>query len=264
LKLESHSRFNPNPPKIWFQRVQSFWFGVKLPWKSLGIIIRSPQLLLWSTLPVTLTLVLYFYLIRFLQEESQLLLSRLFFQWGLGPETWGAWGIMILSKVALFVVAALSFSFVSSILASPFNDFLAETAEKFSIPPLSTVTSSGITDKVKLVLIDVAKTIAASAAGLIAILMSWVPILNVLAFGVAFLLVAFQYTSYPQTRRGIGIKEGAGFLWEHLWACCGFGAMISFLFAIPFVQSFALPLAVVGGTLLVGRAPGSSEYFRLK
>jgi len=42
----------------------------------------------------------------------------------------------------------------------------------------------------------------------------------------------------------------------------GLGAMLSFLFSIPLVGCFALPIAVVSGTLLVGRA--RDEYPPLK
>jgi uncharacterized protein involved in cysteine biosynthesis len=83
------------------------------------------------------------------------------------------------------------------------------------------------------------------------------------AFAVAFLLVMFHYI-YPQTRRGLGFRYGLGFLWRHAYACLGFGASISFLFAIPFASSFALPLAVVGGTLLVARAQLHPSLSRLR
>ncbi|MCR4313075.1 MAG: hypothetical protein NUV58_02410, partial [Candidatus Roizmanbacteria bacterium] len=77
-------------------------------------------------------------------------------------------------------------------------------------------------------------------------------------------LVTFQYISYPQTRRDVGIRQGAKFLWHHIYACTGFGSIFLLLFAIPFLSSFVLPLAVIGGTLLAARAPGSPQLSPLK
>ena len=107
------------------------------------------------------------------------------------------------------------------------------------------------------IFIDIVKSIASAGVGIIALLLSWVPIVNIFAFALAFLLVAFQYISYPQTRRGIGLIDGAGFLRRHFFASVGFGTTVTILYMIPFLSSFMLPLAVVGGTLLVARAGGS-------
>ncbi len=112
--------------------------------------------------------------------------------------------------------------------------------------------------KLRLLGLDMVKSVAATGAGLVALMLSWMPVVNFLALLMTFLLFCFQYISYPQTRRGLGVDEGFRFLWNHLYACLGFGAVISILFAIPIFSSFCLPLAVVGGTLLVARAPGAA------
>ncbi len=103
------------------------------------------------------------------------------------------------------------------------------------------------------------KAVAATCVTIMALIFSWIPVLNLFAFALAFLLITFQYISYPQTRRGIGFREGARFLRLHPFACLGFGLSVSFLFAIPVVSAFVLPVAVVGGTLLVARAPGNPD-----
>jgi uncharacterized protein involved in cysteine biosynthesis len=76
--------------------------------------------------------------------------------------------------------------------------------------------------------------------------------------------VCFQYTSYPQTRRQERLGHGVWFLLRHAWACSGFGATITLLYAVPFVSSLALPVAVVGGTLLVARAGAGATMPRLR
>jgi len=215
-------------------------------------------------IPVVITLVLYVYLIRFLQTQAQDLLSEWLITWGLNPENWIAILISWTVQLVLLLVSALTFTFSSSIVASPFNDLLAEKSEKHTTPQLPPVTHKSFKQQIKLVGIDLFKTIAATFAGIFAILFSWVPILNIVSFTIAFLLVTFQYTSYPQTRRGISLKSGTVFLWRHLFACIGFGSAISFFYAIPFISSLALPIAVVGGTLLVAKASDQAGPYPLK
>ncbi len=213
---------------------------------------------------MVLTFILFIYGISQLQDLAVALLQESVAGLGFGPDSWIGWFFVLSGKMILWMVAALTFIFTSSIVASPFNDVLAERSEKFTEIPLPPVTKKTLKAQVKLIGIDLFKTAAAFIAALFAIIFCWVPVVNVFAFILAFLLVAFQYISYPQTRRSIGLREGAKFLWRHIYACTGFGATFTFLFAIPFLSSFVLPIAVVGGTLLVARAPGTSELFRLK
>ena len=255
---------NNTTPKVYFQRIRSFWFGLTLPYKAARIILTNRPLLFWSVLPIILTFVLYIYGISALQEYAIGLLQSHIVEWGFSPGSVIGWSFVFFGKVFLWVVAALTFAFASSIVASPFNDYLAERSEQFAYPPLPPVINKSLKQQVKLVGIDLFKTVAATFAAIFAILFIWVPILNLIAFIIAFLLVTFQYISYPQTRRAIGLKMGARFLWDHIFACTGFGATLTFLFAIPFFASLILPIAVVGGTLLVARASGSSQIAALK
>ncbi len=205
------------------------------------------------------TAFVYFFIIIELQEWATDQIRTLISSWGWNPEHWIAWILTMFSQLLILIVSALTFTFTSSIIASPFNDFLAERSEKFTPIALPPSHASGFKNQARLVIIDLFKTFASALAALVAILVSWVPVVNLITFLISFLLVCFQYTSYPQTRRGIGLLEGSRFLWRHLYACAGFGAAISFLFMLPLVSVLALPIAVVGGTLLVARASGNAE-----
>lgn len=218
----------------------------------------------WSILPVVLTLVLFYFGIGALQEWSIGLLKSSVIRWGFSAEGWWTWTFMLLGKMVVWIVAALTFTLVSSIVASPFNDILAEKTEGFSFPPLPSVTNKSFKQQIKLIVIDMLKTIAAAGAAIVAIIFSWFPIFNIISFVLVFLLITFQYISYPQTRRGIGLKQGAIFLWDHIFACAGFGFILTMLFSIPFLASFILPIAVVGGTLLYAKGAGLDEHTALK
>lgn len=252
------------PSKPLFPRISSFWFGITLPARAARLILNRPKLLTLSAIPIAITLALYFYLISAIQKWAVLTLNGYFQAWGWDPQGWAAGALLIFSKLLLILVGALTFSIAASIVASPFNDFLAEATEPHSAPALLPAAKTTAWGQIRMVFIDLLKTLAAAAGTLMAILLSWVPVLNLFAFMVACLLVTFQYISYPQTRRRQGLVQGLRFLGDHFFACLGFGMAFSFLFAIPLLACLALPLAVVGGTLLFARAQKSPSQFLLK
>ncbi len=213
---------------------------------------------------MVLTFILFIYGISALQDLAIALLQECVAWLGFSTASLIGKFFMLSGKMILWMVAALTFVFTSSIVASPFNDILAERTEKFTEIPLPHVAGKTLKQHAYLIGIDVFKTVITFSVTVFAIVFFWVPVLNIFAFILAFLLVTFQYISYPQTRRSIGLRQGAKFLWCHIYACAGFGAVLSFLFAIPFLSSFVLPLAVVGGTLLVARAQGASQLIPLK
>ncbi len=245
-----------------FPRAKSFLFGFTLPTRAARLILSQRSLLALSLLPVVLTLVLYFFLIRNVQVTAESALTQQMVEWGLNLEGWGAFALLMLAKIGIFIFAAMTFSIAASVIGSPFNDLLAEKTERYCDPPMNNAPELPWGAKLRLVWIDLLKGVLAGVAAIGALLLSFVPGLNLVAFTLSFLLLTFQYVSYPQTRRNLPIREGFFFLWRHFFACLGFGFALSFLFALPIVSALCLPLAVVGGTLLAARAPGSAGGLR--
>lgn len=227
--------------------LQAFVYGITLPLRAGALILRSPALLAASAVPWLLSLALDIWVVHRMQQalsawiESQLTGSL-------------QWAAVVLGWIALFIAGVLAFSFIASVVALPVNDFLAELAEPRASPPLPSVGSISWTGRARLLSIDLFKTMCALSMSVVALFLSWVPVINLLGAALAFMLIAFQFLSYPQTRRGEGVLAGVRFLAAHFWASLGFGMSFGFLFAIPIVSSVALPLAVVGGTLLYARS----------
>ncbi len=233
---------------------ESFLFGFTLPFQSFGLIVRRPKLLAWSIIPILITVFFYVYLIAYVQSGAAQILSNALASHGINPEGWFAHLVIFLIKILAFIISIITFSFVSSAVACPFNDFLAEASEGYTSPPLARIPSQGWLQKGRLIALDLFKTGIATALNLIALLVSWIPLINILALIATFLIISFQFLSYPQTRRGQGVREGALFIVRNFFACVGFGASVSLLFAIPILSSLSLPLAVVGGTLLFAKS----------
>jgi uncharacterized protein involved in cysteine biosynthesis len=220
--------------------------------------------MVWSIIPTAITLFLYFFALSHIQNIIAPWIIPLLSTWGLDPSGWFVLVLIFFTKIFLFLFAAMTFSYAATLIACPFNDFLAERAEPHATPPLKPAAPQSISAKIKLILIDLLKTAAAVSVSLISLLLSWIPILNFFALILTFLLFTFQYISYPQTRRGLGVREGILFLKKHFFACLGFGSVTALLFSIPLVSCFVLPLAVVGGTLLFARAQETSNLPSLR
>ncbi len=234
--------------------VRSLILGFAIPAEALRLILKKPKVLLWCAFPFLITLTLQYYLLATLQGSVGVFATWLSSLIGLSPSGFIAILIVWLSKILLFVLSILSFSLIASLVASPFNDFLAETTEAYALPPLPTVPSYAWTFKIRILWMDVIKTLFSMLGLIVALVFSWIPLLNLISLIFMVLLVTFQYASYPQTRRGYSLLQGLGFLRRHFFASVGFGSAFAFLFAIPFLNAFVLPLAVVGGTLLVAKA----------
>jgi CysZ protein len=226
-------------------------------------------LLAWSTVPIALTLTLSFWGVSYVKTKLVAMGTHWLAGLGYAPDSFAVHAAIFFLQIVLFVLAAISFSFFAGIVASPFNDFLAEAAEPFTDPPLSKA-PAGLGGKIRAFVIDVIKTSVVTGLQIILVLVGvigfWLPVANLIPFAAAFWLLAFQFVSYPQTRRHEGLAESIRFLGRHLFSTLGFGSAIGLLFAIPIISSFALPLAVVGGTLLYARSrdPENAPRFRLR
>lgn len=233
--------------------------GLSTPFRALGLILRRPKLLALSSAPVVLSIVVSALLLGWLKTVA----TNAALHW-LAAHGYEAGALT--TKIAVFVLAALVwllgivlFSTTVGILASPFNDFLAEAAEKDCRPALSEPPPESKTWKgrIEILGIDLTKTIAVLALQMallgVSLVTFWIPGLAFLWTAAAFLLLTYQYIAYPQTRRAQGLFESARFLVRYPWLSLGFGGALAVLFSIPFVSALTIPLAVVGGTLLYSR-----------
>ncbi|MFZ9596208.1 MAG: EI24 domain-containing protein, partial [Bdellovibrionia bacterium] len=110
-------------------QTRSFLDGVFLPWMAFRIIVRKPKLILISIIPIGLTLVFYSIFFSNVQTQALSFLSTLILKLGFNPEGKLAWILSWAMRVILFIWSAFTFSFISSLIACPFNDWLAEATE---------------------------------------------------------------------------------------------------------------------------------------
>jgi uncharacterized protein involved in cysteine biosynthesis len=236
--------------------------GITTPFSAIALIFRNPRLLLWCCLPFLISLLVYGFMwgsiLSPLRDSIESDLNG-WFSGLLGhgqAATMGsaaAWIVGQLVGIFFFIVMIFSFAWVANLIALPVNDFVAQSTERSLAPPLTRPEANGWGEEIRLIWIDFKKSIIALLGLLICLSIAWVPIINILAIVIAWLLLTYQFVSYPQTRRAIGARRGFVELFRNLPLCIGFGMGISLGLTIPIISIFVPTIGVVGGTVLFSR-----------
>ncbi len=228
-------------------KFNQFARGFVTPIRALSLISGHPRLLLLSLLPVLVTFLIVIGFIYFAMASVWAFAIQFLNGWF--PEhAWiGGAVFVILSLAVLAYLAFHAFSILISLIASPFNDLLAEETERVKGIP---VQNANFLTLVKVFLLDLRKTALSLTFIVFFSILGLVPFLGLLSIPGLALIQALTFVTYPQSRRRQGILESLSFIRNHVFSCLGFGLAVTLLFAIPIINLFALPVAVVGGTLL--------------
>ena len=238
--------------------------------KGAGYLIRGMGLLTapgvkkYVLIPLTINILLFASLIWLSYNEFLALV-----EWMMPSEDswfagWLDWLLYIL--VPLFFLVALlimsfTFTFVANIISAPFNGLLAEAVEKH-ITGKEVGEPKGFWHVVKNALPmmwnEVKKLgyfmLFLIPAFLIFIVLSFIPVLNILASIGWFLLsawvLAVEYNDYSHDNHDISFRDLRFNLGRRKWLAFGFGGITMFATAIPVVNFFIVPSAVAGATAL--------------
>ncbi len=238
----------------------SFLFGLSMPVRAAALIVRSPVLLMLSVLPLVVAVVVGIWLGTTLGGLVGGAAMSVESWMGVSPEGLAGTALTWIGRLAGWLGATLLLPFLTTLAAVPVNDFLAEATESRASPPLQPAPSPTLAERVRGIVIDLVKSLAAVVAMLAAALLALVPGAQIVALPLLWLVFTFQVLSYPQTRRGEDLAAGVRFLRVNLAASLGFGLAFSALSVVPLLSHLVPPLAVVGGTLLYARAtPGGRQ-----
>ena len=242
-----------------FHPLRAFLLGFFLPLTSTRLVLREPALLTRAAIPLALTVGVIWFLGESLKTGIQGLLLGILTWAGVDPSGWVGLIVGGIALVSALVVGVVVFSGVGSLIATPFNDWLAEATEKHTTPVLLPAPTPSVMQTLRHLLLDFFKTLVSMAALAGAFLLSLIPVLQFAAPVIAAYALVFQYLTYPQTRRGEGVSKSLEFMKQNPALCLGFGFSHLLLFSIPIVSAFTLPVAVVGGTLLYAAGKRNCE-----
>lgn len=160
------------------------------------------------------------------------------------------WPIMlILALLWLFY----GFSVLGNLIAAPFNAFLSEAVEKhYGYPcansPLSIIGLAKMV--VKSLLRELRKLFYSIKWWLLAFIISFFPVINLLSLVIAAWLIAIQYLDYPADNHGISFRQALRRIKSNRLNHLTFGGSVLLFSALPVINFFVMPAAVCSATLL--------------
>lgn len=161
-----------------------------------------------------------------------------------------AWVVAVLLTMILVI---FSFTVVGNLIASPFNELLSERTEE---TVMGTVRGEPFSlAAMGRVMLDESKKMAVFILLMVLLLLlNLLPGFGTLLYSVlSILLTVFflviEYTGYIFGRKGQRFRDQRAFIRGRRFMSFGFGVGVLCLLAIPLLQFFCIPFAVVGATL---------------
>ncbi|ACU97157.1 EI24 domain-containing protein [Saccharomonospora viridis] len=247
--------------------MRDFFTGVRLFGRGLGILLRSPRLLLIGMLPAALTTVLLaggmIALVYWIGDLTALI-TPFADEWA---EVWRI-AMRVAAGVALVGVALVlgltGFTALALAIGGPFYEHIAEKVEDDLGGPPSGEDLSwwwllwvGLRDGVVLMLRSLLFTLPLSVAGFIPVVgQTVVPVLMALVTAWFFALELVAVSFY---RRGMDLKQRRELLGERRSLALGLGLPASLLCAVPLLAIVVMPVAFVGGVLVSAEVLRSTD-----
>jgi CysZ protein len=226
--------------------------------QGLGILLRSPRLLLIGAVPAVLTTLLLLggmVALVYWFNDLGAWLTPFADDWSEGWRT----TIRIAAGVALiglaYAVAQIAFTALTLAIGGPFYEHIAEKVEDDlgGVPNAIDLSFAqllwmGLRDGLVLVLRSLMFTIPLFLAGFIPVVgQTVVPVLIAL---VTAWFLALELIAVPFYRRGMDLKQRRLVLRKRRALALGLGLPASLLCLIPLVAIIAMPVAFVGGVLV--------------
>ncbi|MBF0477700.1 MAG: EI24 domain-containing protein [Deltaproteobacteria bacterium] len=157
--------------------------------------------------------------------------------------------------IILTLLIVYTFVLVGNIVASPFNDLLSEKAESLAAgrDVGASVSLRAIGQAVFQELTKAAIFVAIMLALLVINLVPVIGSVIYLLVGglVTLFFIALQFFDYALSRRGLSLSAKIRLVLDHYLIAAGFSLGVFLVLMIPFIGLVVIPVAVVGGTLLI-------------
>ena len=168
-----------------------------------------------------------------------------------------AWLVWLVFGLAILIVYGLSFTFITNLVAAPFNGLLAEKIQKDHGIPITDNESIRqlIMRTLKREVVKITYFIAYGLlVAVLLFLLSFIPLINLAVPVLAFLwsswCIAIQYLDYAADNYQQEFSHLRQSALKPTFHTFSFGGTVSLLTMIPIVNIFVMPVAVAAGTQL--------------
>ncbi|MEO0802665.1 MAG: EI24 domain-containing protein [Cyanobacteria bacterium J06642_2] len=231
-----------------------FWAGVRFCLAGFGMLRRSPRLQLTSVVPVVMTAVgfvaLFVYGLKFARHLVAQMLTMVP-DWALAVAETVSSSLVV---ITMLLITYLLFFPLLGAIAIPFREELAAHTSKLANGRTIEGPDWNIFQTIWIVVTEIIKVIAFQICILILLLCFniFLPVAgSAIAIGITCFLTGLDMVDPALGQRGFLMGKKLAFLSRHGPLMAGFGATAFILLAIPGVNLFALPVATIGGSLLV-------------
>jgi len=153
----------------------------------------------------------------------------------------------LLTFIALVYTAYL----VHIVLCGPFYSLLAERA----LHDLGKRDKNKFSFSIHILIASVVKAALFMMIGAMIVLFSFVPLINVIGFALALLILAFDTMDYSFEAMGMNLKERIYYFAHHLPQWFGMAVSLALTLLIPGLTLLILPGAVVGAAMILQPSP---------
>jgi CysZ protein len=232
--------------------------GFFLAFRGGRLLLHHPRLFKYVIVPFLINVTVFslsiFLGLRFFQDVVAQLLPQ--------GEAW-YWAIVYyaLWTVAVLVTLVLvffTFTVVGNLIASPFNELLSERTEDLLLGRSAEEPFAlGVffRDMGRAWLVEIRKMSFFVLAMAALLLLNLLPLVGSLLYGffsvlLTLFFLAWEYLGFVHERKRRSFPEQRQYLMRRKGLVLGFAAGVLLMLAIPFLQLFCIPVAVVGATLL--------------
>jgi CysZ protein len=226
--------------------LRHFSAGVRFFFAGLRMLAHHPSLVGLSIIPILLTLIALISLVMGSVWVAGRLLGGAFLPFG---------GQLLIFAQAVILLLAFFFSYLiylplARILLAPFSEAISRRTHRIVAGEVRTPEVRGwgraILEGAKLVAFQAVIALMALVIGLI-----FPPLAGPLGVAVTVSFVCLDFMDVPLAVRGRKLGEKLRYILNCKMLALGFGAAGYLLLIIPFVNLLALPVGVIGATLLV-------------
>ena len=216
-----------------------------------GLIFRS-GIKRFVLIPFFINLGLFSFAANLLSEQLDIWIDRLLPSW----LDWLEWLIWPLFAIAMFLIVFYTFTIIANLVASPFNSMLSARIEALLTgrSPEEINPDRFFKIFIRTLQSELKKIIYAIKWFIPLIIITFIPVINIISPFLWMLFAAWffalEYNDYPLANRGLFFDEVKSFNRKNRFRSLGIGTAIFILTSIPFINFFAMPIAVAGATKL--------------
>lgn len=224
-------------------------------------LLFKPGIKRFVLIPFVINIALFYFGSTLLFGQFDNWLEQLLPDW----MSWLSWLLEVLFTIVIAIVIYYSFTVIANLIAAPFNSLLSARIEAMLTgqKPEDINSDSFFRLMTRTMKSEVQKILYAIKWFIPLIIITIIPGVNIVApflwilFAIWFF--ALEYNDYPLANRGHFFEEVKIYNRKNRMRALGLGTAVFLLTSIPFVNFFAMPVAVAGATKLTTKINNKSE-----